>query len=308
MNRLVIIIPYYKISFFKETLESVEKQTCKDFSLFIGNDASPENPESLIKETLKTTEFTYKEYTENFGSQNLVKQWERCIQDCHVTNWFHILGDDDIISDNFVAEFYKNLPEIEQNKNNVIKFSQRWIDEDGQPFKEYSVQPKLLTALENWKEKYIKGQRSSLSEHIFRKSAYEKVKFRHFPLAWGTDDLAVFEISGTAPVYFISDAKVEVRISSHSISGSGELFLEKQRHAISFETYFINKYHQQLPKEFISDKINQQINFAFHHRYSDLKFNLVKYYWLLKDYKSLVKIPLTYFRIFFNNPKTVNNH
>jgi len=308
MNQLAIIIPYYKISFFKETLESVENQTCKDFSLFIGNDASPENPEILIKETLKTTEFTYKEYTENFGSQNLVKQWERCIESSAAGEWFMILGDDDIISDNFVAQFYKNLPEIEQNKSNVIKFSQRWIDENGQPFKEYSVQPKLLTALENWKEKYIKGQRSSLSEHIFRKSAYEKVKFRHFPLAWGTDDLAVFEISGTAPVYFISDAKVEVRISSQSISGSGELYLEKQRHAISFETYFINKYHQQLPKEFISDKINQQINFAFHHRYSDLKFNLVKYYWLLKDYKSLVKIPLTYFKIFFNNPKTVNNY
>ncbi len=300
MPKLTIIIPYYKISFFKETLQSLEQQTCKDFNLFIGNDASPENPENLIKETLKTTDFIYKEYTDNVGSQNLVKQWERCIQDCGITEWFQILGDDDIISDNFVAEFYKNLPEIEQNKSNVIKFSQRWIDENGQPFKEYSVQPKLITALENWKEKYIMGQRSSLSEHIFRKSAYEKVKFRHFPLAWGTDDLAVFEISGTAPVYFISDAKVEVRISSQSISGSSQLFLEKQRSAIIFDTYFINKYHHLLPKEFIFDKINQQIIFAFHHHFSDLKLNFVKYYWLLKDYKNLVKVPLTYFRIFSN--------
>ena len=303
MHNLTIIIPYYKITFFKETLQSLERQTCKNFRLFIGNDASPENPESLIKETLKTTAFNYKEYTENFGSQNLVKQWERCIQDCEVTDWFHILGDDDTISENFVAEFYTNLPEIEKNKSNVIKFSQRWIDEYGKPFKEYSVQPKLLSALENWKEKYIKEQRSSLSEHIFRKSAYKQVKFKHFPLAWGTDDLAVFQIAGDVPVYFISDAKVEVRISSESISGSGELYLEKQRHAIAFDTYFINKYHHQLPKEFISDKIKQQISFAYHHHFSDLKLNLVKYYWLLKDYKSLVKIPLTYFRIFFSATK-----
>lgn len=294
---LTIIIPYYKISFFKETLQSLERQTCKNFKLFIGNDASPENPENLIKETLKTTAFNYKEYTENFGSQNLVKQWERCIQDCGITEWFQILGDDDVILENFVKEFYNNIEVIDSERSNVIKYSQRWIDESGKPFKEYSVQPKLLSALENWKEKYIKGQRSSLSEHIFRKSAYEKVKFRHFPLAWGTDDLAVFEISGTAPVYFISDAKVEVRISSQSISGSGELYLEKQRHAISFETYFINKYHQQLPKEFISDKINQQINFAFHHRYSDLKLNLVKYYWHLGEFKKLAKLPFIYFNL-----------
>ena len=294
---LTIIIPYYKISFFKETLQSLERQTCKNFKLFIGNDASPENPENLIKETLKTTDFIYKEYTDNVGSQNLVKQWERCIQDCGITEWFQILGDDDVISENFVKEFYNNIEVIDSERSNVIKYSQRWIDESGKPFKEYSVQPKLLSALENWKEKYIKGQRSSLSEHIFRKSAYEKVKFRHFPLAWGTDDLAVFEISGTAPVYFISDAKVEVRISSQSISGSGELYLEKQRHAISFETYFINKYHQQLPKEFISDKINQQINFAFHHRYSDLKLNLVKYYWHLGEFKKLAKLPFIYFNL-----------
>ena len=202
-----------------------------------------------------------------------------------------------MISENFVKEFYNNIEVIDSERSNVIKYSQRWIDESGKPFKEYSVQPKLLSALENWKEKYIKGQRSSLSEHIFRKPAYEKVKFRHFPLAWGTDDLAVFEISGTAPVYFISDAKVEVRISSQSISGSGELYLEKQRHAISFETYFINKYHQQLPKEFISDKINQQINFAFHHRYSDLKLNLVKYYWHLGEFKKLAKLPFIYFNL-----------
>lgn len=294
---LTIIIPYYKISFFKETLHSLERQTCKDFNLFIGNDASPENPESLIKETLKTTAFNYKEYTENFGSQNLVKQWERCIQDCEVTDWFHILGDDDVISDNFVAEFYKNLPEIEQNKSNVIKFSQRWIDEYGNPFKEYSVQPKLLSALENWKQKYIKGQRSSLSEHIFRRPAYDKVKFKYFPLAWGTDDLAVFEIAGNAPVYFISEAKVEVRISPQSISGSSELYLEKQRNAIAFETYFIDKYHHQLPREFISDKINQQISFAFHHHFSDLKLNLVKYYWHMRKFRKLLKLPFTYVRL-----------
>jgi hypothetical protein len=44
-------------------LQSLERQTCKNFKLFIGNDASPENPENLIKETLKTTDFIYKEYT-----------------------------------------------------------------------------------------------------------------------------------------------------------------------------------------------------------------------------------------------------
>lgn len=109
MNKLAIIIPYYKIAFFKETLQSLEMQTCKYFSLFIGNKVSPENPENLIKETLKTTAFKYQIYTENIGSQNFVKQWESCIQNCEITDWFHILGDDDILLINTMNNSPKNL-------------------------------------------------------------------------------------------------------------------------------------------------------------------------------------------------------
>ena len=34
-----------------------------------------------------------------------------------------ILGDDDILDENVVADFYKNLPQITQRGINVIKFS-----------------------------------------------------------------------------------------------------------------------------------------------------------------------------------------
>ena len=45
---LAIIIPYYKIVFFEETLKSLSEQTDKRFKVYIGDDASPENPANLI--------------------------------------------------------------------------------------------------------------------------------------------------------------------------------------------------------------------------------------------------------------------
>lgn len=293
MFKLTIIIPYYKISFFKETLESVENQTCKDFSLFIGNDASPENPEILIKETLKTTEFTYKEYNENFGSQNLVKQWERCIQDCHSTDWFHILGDDDIICDNFVAEFYKNLPEIEQNKNNVIKFSQRWIDEDGNPLNTFTSYPKVIDRAEHLGFKLINGDRSSLSEHIFRKSQLEKIKFKDFPLAWAADDIAVFEFSEDKPIFFINTANVLVRVSKINISGRQDNIAKKRAAKIAFEKYLINNHYNNLTKESLLKIVDQHIYYNYHDN-TPLGFSLFKVYLHLRLYKKILALPKTY--------------
>ena len=302
MQQLAIIIPYYKIKYFKETLESLEQQSCKKFTLYIGNDASPNDPKSLIDDVLKTTKYTYFSYTENLGGKDLVAQWERVISETDNENWLQILGDDDVLSLKFVEEFYKHLDEIDEVGSNVIKFPQRWIDGNGEPFKEYTQQPKLLSALDNWKEKYIKANRSSLSEHIFRRATYEKIGFKHLPLAWGSDDLAVFEIAGEKPVFFIGEAQVEVRISAENISGSRELYVDKQRLAIAFETDFINQHYKLLPKDYLKDRINQQISFAFHHHISDLRLNLAKYYWYLGEYKKILKLPYTYWKILTKKP------
>jgi hypothetical protein len=58
-------------------------------------------------------------------------QWERILDNIQ-EEWFQILGDDDIIAENFVEEFYNNLSQIEEKKASVIKFSHQWIDEDDQ--------------------------------------------------------------------------------------------------------------------------------------------------------------------------------
>lgn len=293
MPKLTIIIPYYKIAFFKETLQSLERQTCKDFNLFIGNDASPENPENLIKETLKTTDFIYKEYTDNVGSQNLVKQWERCIQDCGITEWFQILGDDDVISHNFVEEFYRNLPEINQNNCNVVKFSQCWINENGERITDFTDYDQLIDPADNIGYKIMKAERSSLSEHIFRKKQYLKFNFKNFPLAWATDDIAVLEFSERKYIYFIKNSKVLVRVSNENISGRTDNQLEKKNAKIASEKYLIKKHYKNLTKESLIKIINNQIYYRYHFN-TPLGFSLFKIYYYLGHYKKIITLPKTY--------------
>ena len=46
---LAIVIPYFKLTFFEATLQSLANQTDKRFKVYIGDDASPESPIFLLE-------------------------------------------------------------------------------------------------------------------------------------------------------------------------------------------------------------------------------------------------------------------
>ena len=72
---LAIIIPYYKHTFFEETLQSLVSQTNKSFKVYIGDDASPENPGILLEKYQGKFDFVYYRFEENLGEKSLTQQW-----------------------------------------------------------------------------------------------------------------------------------------------------------------------------------------------------------------------------------------
>lgn len=217
---LAILIPYYKVSFFRETLESLYLQTDQRFRVYIGNDASPENPEQLIEEYKGRFEFTYRKFADNLGGVSLTGQWDRCIAMMRDEEWFMVLGHDDYLGPNAIEEFYKNLAIAEKEKINVIKLNSTIVDEKGTFVSEKKPEPFIKSSIEHFFDKYIYEGRSSLSEHIFKKAAYEQYGFTAMPFAWHSDDLALLEFSEYGNIMFLESAKCYVRVSSESISGN----------------------------------------------------------------------------------------
>lgn len=292
MNQLAIIIPYYKIDFFEETLKSVASQSNRNFTLYIGNDASPNNPVVLIQKYFKDHEYKYYEYSKNIGASNLALQWQRILENVH-EEWFHILGDDDIISENFVQEFYTNLDDIEKENINVVKFSQALIDEHGNALTEFTQYKTIENSVSLWQKKFHLNHRSSLSEHIFRKKSFDIFRFKEFPLAWHTDDLAVLEYSYFKNIFFVNNATVLVRVSSLSISGDTEndSYIEKKIDAkYQFIGYVINHYYSQLDRDILQLMIKTQVEFCWIYK-KKLNINLLKLYYYLKSYKQILGIP-----------------
>ncbi|MEZ7497275.1 glycosyltransferase family A protein [Flavobacterium sp. Arc3] len=217
---LSIIIPYFKLTFFEETLESLANQTDKRFKVYIGNDASSEDPLVILEKYKGKFDFEYHRFEENLGGTLLTQQWERCIALSNNEEWIMILGDDDVLGDNVVDCFYENVNEIITYEISVVRFRTSVKLDDSNNTQYQTVHPKFETISDFYYRKFKGFTRSSLSEYIFTREVYKKNKFKAYPLAWHSDDRAWLDFSENKPIYSINDAEIVIRISDQSISGN----------------------------------------------------------------------------------------
>jgi glycosyltransferase involved in cell wall biosynthesis len=298
--KLAIVIPYYKYTFFEATLGSLKTQTDKRFKVYIGDDASSENPTDLLKKYKDDFTFVYKRFETNLGGSSLVKQWERCLEMTKNEDWVMILGDDDTISDNFVAEFYNH---IEENslEIDVVRYATVVINEHGEQISKIHEHPKLETSTDFLMRKLKGGTRSSLSEFIFKKQALNRIKFKNLPLAWYSDYLAVLECSNFGNMYTINDALVSFRLSGLNItSKKNDLTLKNVAtfnfyyHLIANRGAFFSKEQKEtlffmLEKTFLDNKKNVNFWRLLTHLYV-VKLQIKRYFnFIVKVINSVLK-------------------
>ncbi|KIA84926.1 hypothetical protein OA84_00185 [Kaistella solincola] len=243
-SKLAIIIPFYKEKYFRSTLESLKNQSNRNFSVYIGNDNSPEKIDGLLTEFSDFTNFKYEKFKGNLGGENLVSQWDRCIALSENEEFLMILGDDDVLEKNVVEEFYNFIEKANYFDINVIRFASQLIDENGSIISDVYENPEIEKAADSFM-RIIKGAgRSSLSEHVFSRKAYEKHGFKNFPVAFGSDNVAWLEFPEMGNIYSINSAKVLVRISGEHLSSSKDsgLALKRKEGIHLFTKYIIENY------------------------------------------------------------------
>ena len=238
---LAIVIPYYKIRFFKATLQSLALQTDKRFKVYIGNDASNEDPIQLLEQFQSQFDFEYQYYETNLGSISLTQQWERCLAMVGNEYWVMILGDDDTIDSSCVAIFYQNKDQVESENCKVIRYATQVIDHNNATLSEIYTHPEYETSTDFLMRKFKGGTRSSLSEFIFNKDALLKHKFKDLPLAWFSDILAVLEVSNFGLIYTINEAVVQFRLSGDNITSRADNLVLKNEATFEFFYYLIKE-------------------------------------------------------------------
>nr|WP_315190323.1 glycosyltransferase [uncultured Flavobacterium sp.] len=240
---LAIVIPYYKLTFFEETLQSLANQTDKRFKVYIGDDASLENPITLLEKYKGQFDFVYQRFESNLGRISLTKQWDRCIALSGNEEWIMILGDDDMLGENVVEEFYENLEEINL-VSNVVRYATQSVDKVKNSISKIFVNPKFEKAIDFYYRKHLGLVRSSLSEHIFKRESYLKYNFKNYPLAWYSDDYAWIDYAENKPILSINEALVLITVSDESLTGiTSNLFEKNSAESIFFMDLIKNKFN-----------------------------------------------------------------
>ncbi|MBK0371246.1 glycosyltransferase family 2 protein [Flavobacterium agrisoli] len=236
---LAIVIPYYKLTFFEKTLQSLAAQTDKRFKVYIGDDDSPENPKDLLVKYQGQFDFLYHRFENNLGRTSLTQQWERCIALSADEEWIMILGDDDYLCPTVVSSFYFCFNNF-NIKSNLVRYASKLIDENQNKISFVFYHPVWESSTDSYYRKFKKESRSSLSEYIFSRKSYLKYGFYNYPLAWNSDDHAWLDFSDGKPIYTINNSIVFVRVSFLSVTGSRDNLYEKNLSEIQFYKFLIS--------------------------------------------------------------------
>jgi glycosyltransferase involved in cell wall biosynthesis len=245
MSKLAVVIPAYKAAFLSKTLQSLTDQTCKDFTIYIGNDAGDQGIEAIVKGFTDQLNIHYQYFTQNFGRSSLVKQWQRCLALTQGEEWLWLLPDDDYADPECVAFFYQYL---QKSDFDLFRFNVHYVTADEQIFKTNPALPEVQPAFDSLMEKLSFYRPSSVAEFIFNRKKFEHTGFADIPMAWGTDDLLWYSMGKEKGILGCNAAHVYLRQSDLNISSNYGTIGNKK---IDANFIFFNKLLQL--EDFVSD-------------------------------------------------------
>lgn len=244
-HELAIIIPAYKNLFFDQTLESLSRQTCLNFTVYIGDDCSPNELHPIVEKYTDLLDIVYHRFDENLGSTNLIAQWNRCLALMKGEKYFCFFSDDDLMTPDCIQNFYQ---ELETGKPaDVYHFDIDIIDSDGNLKSECAKYPPILTSSVFFRLLYTYQIDARMPEFIFRTEHFlAQGGFVEFDLAYRSDNATVMLNAAAKGIHTIPVAKVRWRDSGLNVSSKKDdsLAVRKAMATVAFfnwiDCYYTN--------------------------------------------------------------------
>ena len=240
MPKYTFLLPAYKAKYFEEALSSIKNQTFKDFLCIVSDDCSPEDLLSIFNKVCgDDSRFVYRKNEKNIGGGNLVVHWNLLVGLCE-TEYFMMAGDDDIYMPTFLEEVDKlqaKYPEA-----GLIRARSQFVDENGEITDQDSSFPEYLDLLSFLFYRYNSFFINGIVNYAFKKEIIIKERqFVNFPVAWGSDDAAIFTCSRYG-ICNTSSILTSMRVSGINLScqTDRETSQKKITASLQFREWFAN--------------------------------------------------------------------
>ncbi|MGJ1537743.1 glycosyltransferase [Sphingobacterium multivorum] len=239
LKELAIVIPAYKAVFFEEMLRSIVCQTDKRFTVYIGDDCSPDDLYSIVRIYEEDIDIVYHRFNENLGGKDLVDHWARCIDMAVDEEWIWLFSDDDLMDKDCVKNFYQTL-ESSNGEQYLYHFDVRIIGANGEIVSDRKSFPDKLSSVDFFKKRAANRIFSFVVEYIFSKKIYMDMNgFEKFDLAWGSDHATWIKFSSQKYICTIRGSKVSWRRSDHNISPNSKDACLSRRKVAASSVYYL---------------------------------------------------------------------
>lgn len=304
---LAIVIPAYKAKFLYKTLSSLSSQTEKRFSVYIGDDNSPENLLEIVSEFEHRLDLRYTKFSNNMGGVDLVAHWSRCLELIEDEEWFIMFSDDDLMDEGCVESLYRC---VDKDDFDVLHYNLKIINEIDEVIKEPSVYPQVLSSLDFFDLLYSGKIDARMPEFIFSTKHFKaNGGFISFPMAMRTDNATVIQCAFERGIRTIEDSFVRWRLSGENVS-SGQNSVEKHlvfyRAIVSFFNW-LNDFGDRLKVQLPWNEV-KKLTFIFNQDYNMRRVIGIKaFFGIMKTYNNFPKkmnLLTTVSKIIFNKAKS----
>ena len=231
MSQLAIVIPAYKTKFLRATLQSIAAQTDRRFQVYVGDDASPEPVENIVREFSRVLPLHFHRFNDNLGKKSLVGHWTRCLK-LSREPWLWIFSDDDLMEPGCVAAFYAELEKTAGQHdgyrfNTIVEKTSIRFPQGGSEAK--PPHPRFECGVDFLCAQLRGPNNSNLQELIFSRTAWQRVGIPDFPLGWAADDAFMASLGEPLPLCAIAVPRIHWRWSDDNITGSSSRLLARKK-------------------------------------------------------------------------------
>ena len=252
-DSLTIVVPYYKRDYLDSTLASLASQVDHTFTVFVADDASPQDPTEIIRKYESLIKIRYLRYDDNLGQTALAAHWNRCVR-ATCSEWVWLFSDDDLASKDCVGSFRTTLSET-GGSFDVYRFKTKVVDAEGTLIYNPPAPSLSQTGAEFLFGLMSTGRSSWAVSCIFRRGAFDAAGgFVDFPLGWFSDDASWIAFSRRSAIRTINGGEVSWRQSGTNLSAPTPEHVGKK--LAGFRNYLL-----WCKREFPDETLQQELRF-----------------------------------------------
>lgn len=218
-----ITVPAFKAQYLAECIDSILAQTYKNFEVIIVNDASPQNLDSIVSKYDDPRIHYYKNKV-GFGAKHVVGNWNKCLEYAK-GDYVICMGDDDKLKPCCLEEYVKLISKYPDL--NVYHALTEIIDENSNFSRMQEMRPEREGVYSMIYGRLFGNRLQYIGDWLFRTDwLKEKGGYVDIPMAWGSDDLTVYNAALGKGVANSQVPMFQYRVNSQTISNSGNTLIK----------------------------------------------------------------------------------